>query len=151
MSPAAINTKRYSPPGIFFCKVNNGMNRFQSFRSCVSLMLVIAILGMTGPRSAMALPMAMVKMTHLAGTMHEQMQTMDKLSSRYALVQSSQDHGHHAMCGCTAQCGLCGVCHAAMTVGSDSGLNDRFTVPTGPAALNLTESTILLDPPPPRV
>ena len=127
------------------------MNRLHPFRSLVSLMLVIAIVGMIGPRSAMAMPVAMVKMTHQTGSLHEQMKSMDDMSSRHVIAQAVDHNGHHILCDCAASGCLCAASNAAIPSASAVDFSDRFTVPTGPANLNLADSTITLDPPPPRV
>jgi len=121
------------------------------FRSFVNVLLIFTMLGMAGPRLAMALPMGMAEMTHHTNSLHGHMQNRDDKSSRHAIAQAGHHNGQHILCDCAASGCFCAACHAVVPTASAIDFSDGLTVPASPADLNLADITIPLDPPPPRV
>ena len=123
--------------------------RSRPLRACLSLLLVLALVGMMPAHAAMAVPLDMQGMPDQRHVLHGQMQMTDDVTSQHAASHSGQ-HGQHDQCQCSAHCGACGACHSTVSAELSSNFIAFLATPSGPRPLNPAEIWLPIDPRPPR-
>jgi hypothetical protein len=112
-------------------------------RACLSVLLVLALLSMLPPRTAMAMAMPMQ-----GGMQDMPMQHgMGRMVNHISLDHAASHHGQDDQCHCGAHCGLCHSMLSSAMAPSYSGLG---VTPAGLQPSSLVEIYLSPDPHPPR-
>ena len=118
-------------------------------RAKLSLLLVFALLSMTGSHVTMAMSMGMAETTHQMHSHHGDAHMMTEMSSQLVAPHTGQGCDQDQGC-CGAHC-FCGVCHAVVLSGEIFAYSSMVASNNGPSLLSLAEVSLPLDPrPPPR-
>ena len=113
----------------------------------MSLMLVLSLVSMLLPHAVMAMPMSMPGATQQMSVQHATGRVMYAVSPNHVIPHPCQ----HGQCHCAAHCGLCSVCHSALSFVVVAGFSGVCAVPDGPRQLSLANIYLSPDPHPPRV
>jgi len=119
----------------------------QTWRACLSGLLIFALLAMVPVRAAMPLAMASGHMLHMHDS-HGAADVQQYLAMDHHMMSHS---GHQQQCSCGAHCCLCGVCHSSLpTISLPDLLFAVRVTPNAPQRISLAKVLFPPDPRPPR-
>jgi hypothetical protein len=117
-------------------------------RTCISVLLMFALLGTMAAHAAMVLPMGMQ-----GGVMHYMQGAHGAvvMTANLPEEQGAPHSGQHQQCPCGgSHCGLCGTCHFSLPTTLAANFIGMSVTHFAPRSANPAEVWLPLDPRPPR-